>query len=125
MTPAQFWRARVHYPTFSVDYFFLDNNHNDAHEGGVDQAHNMCSYDNNPDGASCGEEGPANVWECPGWFERLWQTQLPWVEDSLSQSTAEWQVVVMHFPPVWDQEVWADLSTRHGIDLIVTGHTHQ
>merc|ERR1712012_1447592 len=118
------WRVRVVYPTFSVDYFFWDSNHNDVVGIWGDPGHNICSQAHNGDGASCGEEGPTNLWDCPGWFSRLMEAQKPWLDAALDASTAHWQIVVTHFPPTWDRAMWEDLSRRHGIDLIVTGHTH-
>jgi len=123
--PAQYWRSTVHYPDFSVDYFFVDTNVFDANEPHADPEHNICSLENNPPNASCGVEGPADVWDCPGWFQKLWAAQKSWLEESLAGSYANWQVIVTHFPPVWAQGFWVDLADRHGIDLIVNGHMHR
>lgn len=41
MMPAQYWRSRVHYPGFSVDYFFLDTNAFAAETPAADPIHNM------------------------------------------------------------------------------------
>jgi len=68
--------------------------------------------------------GPFSVQDCPGWFQRLWQAQVIWLEHNLQGSLAEWQIVVTHFPPTWGQEHWKNVTYRYGVDLIVTGHKH-
>lgn len=112
------------YNDFSVDYYFLDTTVFDTYDPHADQGHNVCSMDHNPDPASCGATGPQNIWECPTWFAKLWADQTVWVEKHLRESTADWQIVVTHFPPSWGQEYWFNLTTLYGIDLIVTGHIH-
>jgi len=121
--PAQYYRSVVRYPGFSVDYFFMDTNVNNA-AGGNEDVHNICSSVHNPPDASCGEEGPIDVASCPDWFSKLWEDQQKWVDKGLAESTADWQVVVTHYPPTWNQEFWVDISRRHGVDLFVTGHIH-
>jgi len=127
MMPAQYWAVRVYYPGFSVDYFFLDTNHFEAHEPHADPHHNICSMEHVKTNASggCGKEGPVDVWDCPGWFQRLWDAQEPWLEKGLGESVADWQIIVTHFPPVWRKDYWISLSRRHGVDLIVAGHMHK
>merc|ERR1719324_788281 len=49
---------------------------------------------------------------------------MDWLSDKLEESTAEWQIVVTHFPPTWRQPQWSALAAQHGIDLIITGHQH-
>merc|ERR1712176_578210 len=53
-----------------------------------------------------------------------------WLEDKLNESSADWQIIVTHFPP----EHWTHfpqntvdlkrLGDKYGIDLIVAGHRH-
>ncbi|CAK0882244.1 unnamed protein product [Prorocentrum cordatum] len=127
-TPAQYWRSTVHYKTFSVDYFFLDTNVYDAHEPFEDMANNICSYAYNPEetGADCTcEGGPADVDDCYRWFQALWEEQVEWLQLHLSNSTADWQIIVTHFPPTYDRELFGNLSLDYGIDLFVTGHLHR
>merc|ERR1719195_434927 len=123
--PAQYWRATVHYPEFAVDYFFLDNNVFDAAEPHADPNHNVCSLLHNPEGASCGAEGPKDVWSCASWFARLWEEQKNWLETGLAGSAANWQILVTHFPPTWGTDFWKDIVHRQGIDLITSGHVHR
>jgi len=125
MTPAQYWSARAEYPDFSVDYFFLDTNVFDAFDPHDNPDHNICSLQHTPNGASCGAQGPSSVWDCPAWFRRLWRDQTDWLQRRLSNSSADWQVAVTHFPPTFGRAGWERLVERHGIDLIVSGHVHQ
>lgn len=124
--PAQYWSTKVHYPGFSVDYFMVDTNEVEAREPHADENHNICSNKHVEEDATagCGKEGPNDVWDCPGWFARLWEMQKPWLEQALADSTADWQIVVTHFPPNWKQDFWVPLSRKYGIDLFVTGHMH-
>mmetsp|Transcript_103802 Transcript_103802/g.289100 ORF Transcript_103802/g.289100 Transcript_103802/m.289100 type:complete len:487 (+) Transcript_103802:42-1502(+) len=125
MTPAQYWAVKVFYPSFTVDYLFTDSNVFDAHDPSEDPAHNICSKKHNEEVncAACG--GPASVSDCPRYFQALWDAQQPWLEARLSASTADWQVVVTHFPPTFGLDVWKALASKHGIDLFVSGHVHQ
>lgn len=123
--PAQYWKSKVHYPDFSVDYHFVDSNVFDAFAPSAAMGHNICGRQHNPTHASCGSQGPASLCDCPGWFADLWETQMAWLEESLGRSTADWQIVVTHFPPTWGRPDWEHLVRAHGVDLLVTGHTHQ
>lgn len=124
MTPAQYWSAKVWYPDFSVDYFFVDSNHLDAYEGAnASPGQNLCSWHNKPD-ARCVPSGPESIEDCPGWFHRLWEEQFLWLSQRLDASTAEWQIVVTHFPAMFMPANWTYLSKKYGIDIIISGHTH-
>lgn len=127
MMPAQYWATKVHYPGFSVDYFFLDTNYLEAHEPHADPSHNICSKEHVVTNSSggCGKEGPKDVWDCPDWFQRLKKAQEPWFEAEIDKSVADWQIVVTHFPPTWERERWVKMSRKYGIDLIVAGHEHK
>merc|ERR1719362_213012 len=126
MTPALYWKGKVHYADFAVDYFFMDTNVFDAFTPFADPNHNICSRIHNPKtGATCGISGPVSVDEYPHWFKRLWDAQVKWLEAGLSQSNAEWQIVVTHFPPEHGQSDWTRLVQKYGIDLVITGHRHQ
>jgi len=128
MMPAQYWSVKVHYPDsdFSVDYFFVDSNVFDADTPYNPSFHNICNlYKSGGSQVSCGPTGPKSAYACPSWFKRLWNEQVKWLDDRLPDSTAEWQIVVTHFPPVWGREDWMRLAHLHGIDLIITGHRHR
>jgi len=127
MMPAQYWATKVHYPGFSVDYFFLDTNAFEAHDPHADPDHNICSKEHvkTNESGGCGKQGPKDVWDCPGWFQRLWDAQEPWIEKGLSEAVGDWQIIVTHFPPVWKKDYWISLSRRHGVDLIIAGHEHK
>jgi len=124
MTPAQYWAVKVSYPSFSVDYYFVDSNIFNAMDVNDNPDHNMCSLQHNPEGNCSEYGGPASVWECPGYFKALWHVQQHWLEQRLSNSRSDWQIVVTHFPPTWGQRLWVSLADKYGIDLIITGHVH-
>lgn len=125
VTPAQYWKSRVVYPDFDVDYLFIDTNVFDAGPVTTDLEHNICSVKHNTENASCGPQGPYSLSDCPAWFAYTWAAQELWLEGLLTKSVADWQIVVAHHPPTWGRNFWMNLSYRHGIDLIVTGHVHQ
>jgi len=125
VTPALYYSAKVHYAEFSVDYYFVDSNVFDAFNEHADPSHNICSKMHNPGDATCGIQGPVSTEECPKWFKRLWAAQMKWLDRGLSASTADWQIVVTHFPPEHGADDWKRLSRDHGIDLLITGHRHQ
>lgn len=126
MTPAQYWRTRAIYDDFSVDYYFVDSNVFNAGDPNSDGGHNLCGLQHNTLPDSCGPQGPTSVFDCPGWFGRLWVDQLRWLDLELPKSTADWQIVVTHFPPIyWGEAEWAHLADKHGIDVFITGHTHK
>jgi len=124
VTPAQYWKTRVWYPDFSVDYYFLDTNVFTAWAPDVFVEQNICGNKHNPSNANCGPQGPASLDECPHWFSRLWQEQADWVERHLSQSKSDWQIIVTHVPPDAGKDGWKYLVERYGVDLILTGHRH-
>lgn len=123
--PAQYWRQTVRYPGFAVDYYFLDTNIFDVTDPHVDPIHNICGTLHNTENATCGVEGPLSVMACPKWFFDLWEEQKQWIEAGLSTSDADWQILVTHFPPTWEQDFWISLARRHGVDLFVAGHMHR
>lgn len=128
ITPAQYYSARVKYIGFSVDYFFIDNNNFDSFVPDDQPSHNMCSREHNlKRGATCGQQGPVSLDDCPGWFKRLWDAEVQWLNAALAASQAEWQIAVVHFPPegAWGEDVWRNLGYTYGIDLIIAGHRHK
>jgi len=129
MQPSQFYKSRVHYNDFSVDYFFVDTNVNDVRDNPWwDVMHNICSAGHDTPWASCGKQGPSNAWNCHTWFADMWQKQQSWLDRHLRKSIVngiQWQIVVTHFPPWWGQHQWQWLSWRYGIDLFITGHVHR
>lgn len=73
----------------------------------------------------------ANPAACAAGFKSLWKEQKAWLTDLLSKSTAQWQIVVTHYPPEFpyvaageDANLWPSLGNEYGIDLMITGHTH-
>lgn len=128
MTPAQYWSVKVRYLDFAVDYYFIDNNVFDAFVPDDQPFHNMCSRQHNQlEGATCGQQGPVSLDDCPGWFKRLWDTQQQWLNANLGASAADWQIVVSHFPPegAWGEDALRGLAYSYGIDIIIAGHRHK
>lgn len=125
LTPALYWSRYVRHPEFTVDYYFLDSNVNNAFPEHDNPGHNLCSLQNNPPNASCPVVGPSSPAQCLDWFQRLWEKQILWLERRLAVSHADWRMVVTHFPPEGRAATWERLSAEYGIDLIVTGHRHQ
>eukprot|EP00927_Polykrikos_kofoidii_P031087 TRINITY_DN2673_c1_g1_i1.p1 TRINITY_DN2673_c1_g1~~TRINITY_DN2673_c1_g1_i1.p1 ORF type:complete len:975 (+),score=160.16 TRINITY_DN2673_c1_g1_i1:61-2925(+) len=123
--PGLYWHQRVDYPTknFSVDYYFVDSNVNDAKHPYQDPVHNICSKRFN-ENKGCSPFGPKDPWDCTRWFESLWETQLEWLDTMLNRSTADWQIAVTHFGPDWRGPAWKKLVDKHGLDLIISGHRH-
>merc|ERR1712070_226378 len=67
--------------------------------------------------------GSADI--CSGYFHQLWRDQMVWLEDLLDKSTADWQMIVTHFPPNYRSlRELTPLAEKYGVDLIMTGHTH-
>merc|ERR550532_404105 len=63
---------------------------------------------------------------CVDQFKQLWSEQKAWLERGLSDSYADWQIVVTHYPAYYGllHPVLKPLAKKYGIDLIVTGHSH-
>lgn len=127
MMPAQYWSAKVYYIDFSVDYYFMDTNFFDTTSETKLSLHNICNMDKVGQSAtpSCGTEGPKTAHDCPGWFKKLWLDQKQWLKKNLANSTANWQIIVTHFPPTWGKAEWPEIAREHGVDLMITGHKHQ
>lgn len=128
LTPAQYWSTKVQYHDFLVHYVFVESNVNDAFTPTDMPSHNICSMRNNPAGATCGAHtGPTSPQDCTSWFLELWMEQLSWITNTFQESnaTADWRIVVTHYPPDFRKADWAQLAEINEIDLIVTGHRHQ
>ncbi|CAE7524893.1 unnamed protein product [Symbiodinium natans] len=124
LTPGQFWQVKVHYPSFSIDYYFVDSNIHNAWEPNKTVGHNICSEKYNAKNSSCPLTGPFSLDSCNGWFGALWEVQSRWLDLRLGQSTADWQIVVSHFPPEYNAEYWSKFGRKHGLDLFISGHRH-
>mmetsp|Transcript_56446 Transcript_56446/g.127575 ORF Transcript_56446/g.127575 Transcript_56446/m.127575 type:complete len:949 (+) Transcript_56446:74-2920(+) len=124
MMPALYWSVKVNYPDFSVDYYFLDTNVFDALAPSNPSEHNICSQKHNSKEASCAPHGPRSISDCPEWFGHLWKEQKAWLAKLVPKSTADWRIVVTHFPPYWGADDWKELAQKHEIDLIVSAHRH-
>eukprot|EP00448_Togula_jolla_P023929 CAMPEP_0170592376 /NCGR_PEP_ID=MMETSP0224-20130122/12891_1 /TAXON_ID=285029 /ORGANISM="Togula jolla, Strain CCCM 725" /LENGTH=725 /DNA_ID=CAMNT_0010916277 /DNA_START=50 /DNA_END=2227 /DNA_ORIENTATION=- len=128
--PGQYFHQHIKYPTkgFSVDVYVVDTNNQDTTNPYADPMHNICSRRNR--WSSCLPFGPSNDWDCVTWFRKLWADQLLWLDQKLAASTADWQIIVTHFPPeTWTHygknvEDWKRLGDKYGIDLMVAAHRH-
>lgn len=129
--PGLYYHQHVQYPSkdFSVDYYILDTNLGDAVQPDRVPKHNICSREHNLR-MSCAPFGPANADHCVKWFQDLWDQQVLWLRTRLTESRADWKIIVTHFPPetcvpnpgfVLDLK---GLGEEFGIDLIVSGHRH-
>jgi len=125
--PAPYYSLTVNYPDqgFSIDYFMIDSNKMDAKDGDEDPEHNICGFKHNSPQASClAAGGPPSLALCKGYFDQLWETNKQWLKMKLSASTAQWQIVVTHFPCGHEAKFYRDLHTQQGLDMLVTGHRH-
>lgn len=114
--PSPVWSQLVQYSDFAVQLFFIDSNFMDTHD---DPNHNICQGD-----APCwGIESAA---ACPTWFTEQWSAGIKMMEDVLATSTADWHIVVSHFPgpSIAGQPQIKQLHEQYGIDAIFTGHSH-
>jgi len=115
LLPAQFWSRRVQYEDFAIEYFFLDSNHIDTR---TDPGHDIC-------------QGSGTCWgmtkdNCPTMLNKAWMDGIAMTKAGMAASTAEWHIVVTHFPAqamVIQPEI-KDLDAKYGIDLMITGHNH-
>jgi hypothetical protein len=120
----------VQFRDFAADFFFVDTNVIDTGNSDENPDHNICSASHNlaANSTSCGVAGPQSHASCPEFFATLISEQRPWLEVRMALSTAEWQIVVTHFPPSYGPTItewFRELSSKYGIDLIITGHVHK
>jgi len=152
--PAQYYNRKIRFSKdgsadwdeedVTIDMFFLDSNH--ANTGTNDPNHDICSTKGNSDNTHfcSGFLGPNNDSSCPGtdnhqggpslwsservcsdFFQYGWLRQLEWLEDLLDKSTADWQMIVTHYPPAYVAlQQLTPLLEKYGVDLIMSGHTH-
>lgn len=122
-TPAPHWSQRVQYQDFAVQFIFLDSNKYDAYDTTVEDSHNICqTYHGSAPFCSCWDINTPG--DCANWFQDQWHGGLQMAEDILKNSTAEWHILVSHFPQVFQDDEVQRLKTQYGIDAIFVGHTH-
>lgn len=138
--PAQFWSRKVHFAGFTADFYFIDGNIYDVMSSS--SSTNPCQAAQNPgplcdaaklppatgtDPGSCPNTGPSSPAACNAWFHDVWQKNYEWLVAEVPKSTADWQILVNHYPPAYNMPnmIWNEWSHKTGIDLILTGHTHE
>eukprot|EP00929_Paragymnodinium_shiwhaense_P030602 TRINITY_DN1730_c0_g4_i2.p1 TRINITY_DN1730_c0_g4~~TRINITY_DN1730_c0_g4_i2.p1 ORF type:complete len:752 (+),score=262.44 TRINITY_DN1730_c0_g4_i2:115-2370(+) len=125
--PGLYYMTSIKYPgdDFSIDVFMLDTNKGDAKPWTHDAGHNICGTFNGG-GSSCSKcGGPPSRYDCQKWFDKLWDAQSDWLSKELEKSTADWQIIVTHFPPDQFQgRYWKKMYVKYGIDLFVGSHRH-
>jgi len=118
--PAPYYSQKVQYADFSIDMFFLDSNFQDATGGHSN--HNICN------GGACFGDCQVGLDDktCVGYFQKLWSDSLAMLEEGMSKSTSEWQIVVTHFPgpSIANNPQFAAIAEKYGIDFVLTGHAH-
>eukprot|EP00933_Yihiella_yeosuensis_P008033 TRINITY_DN1132_c0_g1_i2.p1 TRINITY_DN1132_c0_g1~~TRINITY_DN1132_c0_g1_i2.p1 ORF type:complete len:581 (+),score=132.63 TRINITY_DN1132_c0_g1_i2:90-1832(+) len=125
--PAPYYTALVDFEDagFTMELFMLDSNAMDAEDPPEDPEHNICGSAHNPVNADCSSQGgPASVATCKAWFWDMWAREKEWLETKLKASTADWQVVVTHFPCGHQSHFYEKMHKEAGLDLLVTGHRH-
>merc|ERR1719281_2345657 len=55
----------------------------------------------------------------------MFKNQIAWLEDGLARSTADWQIIVTHWPPQYGYDIWKPLCKKYGVDIFIAGHRHQ
>jgi len=125
--PARYFKKRMTHSNFVVDYFMIDSNAYDAKEvNDPNKDHNICSNHNFGGAGTCAANGGMpNVQGCRAWFWDSYAVQKQWLEKKLSESDADWKVVVTHFPCGYDTSFYKGLKAKYGLDLLATGHRHQ
>lgn len=124
--PGFYWRQKVQFKTFSVDFFMMDGNANDIIPG--DLNHNICQTTHTK---PTGWPGSCNVpnatlrheKDCMDFLNKLWDDGTDWLKAGVATSSADWQIVVTHYPPKWKEDFWRSMEDS-GLDLLITGHTH-
>lgn len=123
--PGQFWTTKIQYKDFAVQLFFLESNTQDARDG-IDAGHQICQCGTKVGSKPCKDCFGINIGNCKDKFKEWWEGSKKMLEDGLKKSTAEWHIIVTHYP---GESITVDpdiqkLHQQYGIDLIFTGHRH-
>lgn len=130
LTPALFWKRRAQFRNFSADFFFVDTNKVDTYQTpDVDPEHNICSRSHNqpPQPLGCNGTSITSPDSCWKFFDDLWKEQKAWLAKQLKSSSAEWQIIVTHYPPYFEpcrSDAWTSYLADYGVDFYISGHTH-
>lgn len=130
LTPALFWKRTAQFRNFSAEFFFVDTNKVDTYQTpDVDPEHNICSRSHNqpPQPLGCNGTSITSPDTCWKFFDDLWKEQKAWLAKELKSSSAEWQIIVTHYPPYFEpcrSDVWTSYLADYGVDFYISGHTH-
>lgn len=130
LTPALFWKRTAQFRNFSAEFFFVDTNKVDTYANpSVDEEHNICARSHNqpPQPLGCNGTSITNPDTCWKFFDDLWKEQKTWLATQLKSSSAEWQIIVTHYPPYFEpcrSDVWNSYLAEYGVDFYISGHTH-
>ena len=130
LTPALFWKRKAQFRNFSADFFFVDTNKVDTYQTpDVDPEHNICARSHNvpPQPLGCNGTSITSPDTCWSFFDDLWSRQKSWLAQQLETSSADWQIIVTHYPPYFEpcrSDVWETYLAKYGVDLYISGHTH-
>eukprot|EP00929_Paragymnodinium_shiwhaense_P109465 TRINITY_DN75900_c0_g1_i1.p1 TRINITY_DN75900_c0_g1~~TRINITY_DN75900_c0_g1_i1.p1 ORF type:complete len:467 (+),score=87.13 TRINITY_DN75900_c0_g1_i1:86-1486(+) len=111
--PGQYWSQRVSYTDFAIDYFFMDSNHQDV---GTGPGHDPCTAGN-----PCWN---ITTKSCPAWLGKAWSGSVEMLRNGIKASTADYRIIVTHFPGPSIAGYPEIQALKDEIDLIFTGHTH-
>lgn len=129
LTPALYWKRTAQFRNFSAEFFFVDTNKVDTYGNpDADPEHNICARSHNqpPQPLGCNGTSMTSPDTCWKFFDDLWKDQKEWLAKELQASTAEWQIIVTHYPPNFEpcRSTWESYLVEYGVDFYVSGHTH-
>jgi len=118
--PSPYYNHLVKFDDFSVEYFMIDSNIEDAYVG---RHGGICKQ------TICLETvGRQSVdYEvCKKWFRKLWKEQKEWLAETMAASTADWKILTLHHKPHGDiAKLVHPLVKEHGVQLMIGSHTHE
>lgn len=118
--PSPYYKHRINFDGFSAEFFMMDTNVEDSNSG--------------RHGGICAQEICHEVFnrettpraECVQWFRNLWQAEQEWLRAAVSESTADWKIIVGHHKPHGPVgHLFESLADEFGVQLMVGSHTHE
>jgi len=118
--PGPYYNHHVDLGGFTVEYFMLDSNFEDAYngkDGGICKQH-LCWSEFGRDHVPYAS--------CRSWFQDMWTDQNIWFKAAMAASTADWKIVVTHHKPVgMVSRNIHPVANDHGAQLLIGSHTHE